>query len=365
MNQSIKKSIIVVIVATVIIATGYLVFGRSDKAASDGSIVIGAIVGSTGQYGVVGESYIKGIQLARDVWIEQHPGSKVDVVIEDDGFEPKKGLAAYQKLVGINKVDALINMTSPTIDAIYSQVKQSGIPVAQGGEQGIEQVDDNVFQLLPGNIETEIALGKYMKDRGYKKVVAFYANSAAYVRTLNGFKKGYEGSVLDFSMNIEDRDYRTYVTKALATQPDAIFFATTPEHGANLVKLLREQSVKQYPYFFDANVQTGFEDYKRILGDMNVLNGSTAVVIRQKINSDFVSRYKAKYGEAPGVAADWAYDSFELLMRTHADNWGDWTRNIKKMSFEGAGGKVEFDEVGVRTPDFFIGTIKDGTLPQE
>lgn len=363
MSQS-TKWIVGVIVVVVIVIGGYFTFKGPNESAPNKPIKIGAIVGATGQYGVIGENYIKGINLARDTWLEKYPDSNIEVIIEDDGFDPKKGIAAYQKLVSVDKIDALINMTSPTIDAIYSNIKQSGIPVAQGGEQGVEPTGDNVFQLLPGNIATEIALGESVRNKGYKKIVAFYANNATYVRFLNGFKKGYGGAISEFPIGIEDRDYRTYVTKGLATQPDAILFITTPEQGASLVKLLAEQSSQRLPYFFDANIQTGFADYTRILGDTNILNGSTVVVIRQRTNQDFATRYKAKYGEDPGIAADWAYDSFELLMRTRASNWTDWVKNMKKVSFDGVGGKVEFDEVGVRKPDFFIGTVQNGALPQ-
>lgn len=356
--------VIGIIMVVVIITAGYFVTKGPSEPVSTSQTKIGVIVGASGQYAVVGENYIKGVELARDIWLEQYPDQQIELIIEDDAFDPKKGLAAYQKLTGINKVDALINMTSPTIDSIYSNIRQSGIPVAQGGEQGVEPTDDNVFQLLPGNIATEIALGKFMKDKGYTKVVAFYANNATYIRFLNGFKQGYSGAVSEFPISIEDRDYRTHVTKAIATRPDAILFIATPEQGASLVKLLREQSTERYPYFFDANVQTGFADYKRILGDTNVLNGSTVVAIRQHTNPNFAGRYKERYKEEPGIAADWAYDSFDLLMRARANNWTDWVQNMKKISFDGAGGKVEFDEVGVRRPDFMIGVIANGDLPK-
>jgi hypothetical protein len=36
---------------------------------------------------------------------------------------------------------------------------------------------------------------------------------------------------------------------------------------------------------------------------------------------------------------------------------------MKGASFDGAGGKVEFDDVGVRVPDFVVGKIDAGKLP--
>lgn len=336
--------------------------GAGDSSA-DGKTTVGLITGSSGQYAVVGENYIKGAQLAREIWLEENPDDDVELIVEDDGFNPQKGLAAYQKLTGVNKIDALINMTSPTIDSIYSTARDASLPVAQGGEQGIEPEDDNVFQILPGNMETERALGEHVKDAGHENVAVFYGNSGVYVRFKDGFKEGYGGEVKEFGIAVDDRDYRSHITKALAEKPDAIVFISTPEQGANLYKLLREQAGAEIPTYFDSSITTGWADYEKILGDSATLDGSTAVVIRTTVADDFASRYKAKYDEDAGIAADWAYDSFMLLMRTRSDDREEWIANMKAADFEGAGGKVEFDQTGVRLPIFTIGKIEGGKLP--
>lgn len=351
-------------VLAVVIVIGLILYGIINKNESSSTVKIGVIVGASGPYGIIGENYTKGIELAKENWLKDHPNQKVEIIIEDDAFDPKKGIAAYQKLTSIDKVDALINMTSPTIDAIYSSVTESGLPVIQGGEQGTEPTDDNIFQILPGNIETEIALGKYIKDKGYKNVVAFHANNATYVRFLNAVEKGYGSSFTKYPINIDDRDYRSFVTKSVAQNPDAFLFLTTPEQGANLVKIIKEQSSANIPFVFDASLQTGFGDYKRILGDMSILNGSAVVTITQKTEQSFVNDYKVKYTTDPGMAADWAYDSFELLMKTQDSDSKDWVENIKDVSFDGAGGKVVFDEVGVRIPEFKIGLVENDELPK-
>lgn len=356
-----NKNLIVGIAVAVIIIGGFFFYQKKQSAA--GPLTIGLITGSSGQYAFVGENYIKAVNLAAEEWNASHPKDQVNIIVEDDAFDGKKGLAAYQKLTTINHISALINEDSPTIDSTYSLITQSGIPVAQGGEQGIEPRDDNVFQLLPGNIATEIALGQYVKDRGLKNITVFLDNNATFIRFFNGFKKGYGEVANQLLINPEERDYRSHVTKALATNPDAFLFLTTPEQGANLIKIMREQSKKRYQYIFDADVESGFTDYKKILGDTNILNGSIAVMILQHPNVDFAARYKAKYNEDPGIGADWAYDSFNLLMQTRAADWKTWVENMRHVSFEGAGGKVEFDDVGVRKPDFKIGTIENGKLP--
>lgn len=355
---------VIVVVALVAGAVANSGDDGGEAAKAGGPTKIGVIVGASGQYAIVGENYTRGAQLAKEVWTEQHPDDKVEVLVEDDGYNPQKGLAAYQKLNGVNKIDALLNMSSPTIDAIYTTAKRANLPIAQGGEQGIDPEDDNVFQILPGNMATEVALGKHVQEKGRKNVAVFYGNSGVYVRFLAGFKEGYGGDVKEFGIAIDDRDYRSHVTKALATKPDAFVFLTTPEQGANIIKLLKEQGdVTNADVFLDASAQSGFADYQRILGSKAALDGANIVVVRQKFSEDFTSRYKAKYNTDPGVASDWAYDSFMLLMQSRADDRVAWRENMKRASFEGAGGKVQFDAVGVRVPDFVVGSIDAGKLP--
>jgi branched-chain amino acid transport system substrate-binding protein len=340
----------------------------SGKAARDAAatkpIAVGVISAASGPYAAIGEAYMKGVQLAADVWSKAHPKQPVKVFYEDDAYNPQKGLAAYQKLVGINKIDALINMSSPTIDSIYSKVRKSGIPVAQGGEQGIAPADDGVFQLLPGNIATEIALGKYVKSKGYKNVAVFYSDSGVYVRFVNGFVKGYGGSVKKYGIPVDSTDYSSEVTAALSSKPDAVVFIDTPEQGANLVKLFYQQGARNIPFFFDADVQSGWASYQKILGDTKLLDGSVAVAIRQTVSAAYLKQYKAKFKGDPYVGTDWAYDSFMLLMRSYSSNKKTWVANIKKANFDGAGGKVRFDETGVRLPNFTIAPIKNGELPK-
>lgn len=325
---------------------------------------IGVISSTTGPYGAVGQAYVKGVQLAASVWQKQHPNDKVKVYYEDDGYNPRKALSAYQKLTGINRINALVNMSSPSIDAVYTKAKKAKLPIAQGGEQGIAPADDNVFQLLPGNIATEVALGKYVKAKGHKKVAVFYSNSGVYVRFVAGFVKGYGGPIQRYGIAVDSTDYSSEVTKALAENPDAVVFIDTPVQGANLVKQFAQQSPKKIPFYFDADIQSGWADYEKILGDTSILNGHVAVAIRSKLSAAFVKAYKAKFKGEPYVGTDWAYDSFMLLMRTRSANRAKWIANIKKANFNGAGGKVVFESTGVRIPDFTIGQIANGALPK-
>lgn len=360
-----RNKIILGIVVLVIIVMGAAYYNKNGNVSVPaGPTKIGVIAGTTGQYAFVGVNFVKGLNMAVENWNKENPSKQVQVVIEDDSFDAKKGLSAYQKLVSVDKVDAIANMTSVTIDVIYADVVKRGIPLVQTGEQGIEPADDNIIQVMEGNMITEEALGAYAKDEGYKNIAVFVLNNATFERFLAGFKKGYSGTFTEYKINSGDQTIRTQVTKALAQKPDAVVMLMSPPEGATIVKTFKELSREKMSFIFDGSAFTGFPEYKRLLGDTNLLNGSAIVIISQKENPDFTKQYKEKYGEDPGIGASWGYDGLTLLIRTKANDDRDWVNNMKTASYEGAGGAVTFDSVGVRKPNFYIGLIENGELPK-
>ncbi|VAW16232.1 hypothetical protein MNBD_BACTEROID05-49, partial [hydrothermal vent metagenome] len=320
-----KIIIVVVIVAIVIIWVGHALFNIQPKPSG---LKVGVIAGLSGEYAFVGENYRKGIMLAYELYQKENPESATEITIEDDEFDAKKGLSAYKKLMEINKVDALINMTSPTINAIYDTVVKIDMPVIQLGEQGQAPSDDNVFQISPGNVSEE--LGEYTKNLDLDNVAVVYSNDLTFIRFFEAFRKGYGGSFDEYKINIEEKDYKTIVSKILNKKPSAIVFMTIPEQGARVAQEILKLSKDKPMFIFDASFQIGFNDYERILGDLTVLDGDVVMVITQTTSDEFTQLYKEKYGEDPGFVADWAYDSFNLLIRTYDSNGEKWISNIKK-----------------------------------
>ena len=97
-------------------------------------LTFGVISGMSGDYAVVGEGFLNGVLLAQEEWNVQNSSKQIEIIVENDEFEAVKGLSAYKKLVDINNVDALINMTTFTIDVTYEDIVGRNIPVAQGFE---------------------------------------------------------------------------------------------------------------------------------------------------------------------------------------------------------------------------------------
>ena len=350
--------LIVVILAIVVIIS----IANTKKHSAQ--LTFGMIAGMTGDYAAVGDSFAKGAKLAQSEWNAAHPGRQIAMITEDDGFDAKKGISAYKKLTSIDHIDGLINMTTVTIDSIYSDSVASGIPVALGFEQGIEAKDDNIVQLWPGSVPAEVELGAYVKEKGFKNVVIFVdKGSSAFERFAGGFEKGYASTYQEIQVSSDGQDIKSDVLKAVSLKPDAIAFITKPTSGALLVKELRSISQMKYQYIFDADIQTGFSDYVKILGDMNALNGSILYTVPNVYRSEFNDAYKKMYGVEPAIGSETGYNAFMLLAQTYDPDKVAWVNAMKHTSFTGADGKIMFDDNGVRIPELKIGTIEGGKLP--
>ncbi len=327
------------------------------------TLKIGMISILSGPYSAVGENLRNGALLATEQYNATHPDSMIEFIPEDDGFETKKALSAYQKLTGIDHINALINVSTPSIGAIYDQVTKTDIPVIQGGEQPTEPTSDNVFQILPGNIELERQLGVYIKEKGYKNPVVVYTNHDTMIRFKNSMVSGYGSAMKEFAINADEKDFKPHVLKVSEANPDVAILLMFPESGAQFIKQYSTSKGKLPQLAFDANAQSGIGDYQRILNGGSVLNGAAIAIVSQSLSKEFKDAYKARFGSEPGFFSDLGYDAVNLLVDTHNKDGKKWITNVKQANFIGVSGKIEFDNVGVRKPEVKIVIITDGKIP--
>jgi len=355
-----KKYIWGGIVVVIIIIIG--VYAVTRKPVQAGGYNLGVIAILSGDYAVVGENIRNGVILADEQYNQAHPDAKVNVTIEDDGFNAGTGVSAYQKLVNVDHIDALINVSTPTIDAIYTSVVANGMPVIQGGEQGRAPSDDNVFGLLPDSVSSEHDYGVYMREKGVKEMAIVYSNLDAMVRFVAAFKSGFQGSTTDVVINQDQTDYRTQAAKLAGLNPSTIGFFMVPAQGAQFINELNKVDKNKPQIFFDANFQSGFSDYQRILGNTNVLNGAIVGTLDSGVSDAFKQAYKARFGSDPGFMADLGYDGFNLLASTHSADKATWVQNIKDSDYTGVSGTIKFTSTGNRQPKTKMMTVQGGQL---
>jgi branched-chain amino acid transport system substrate-binding protein len=357
MNKKILSGIVVVI----LIVIGAVYYNQSSKGA--GSVTIGIMAPLSGDYAVAGENYQKGILLAEELYEKVHPDLKVNIVIEDDAFNANKGVTAYKKVTSVDHVNAIVMLSTPVIDAIYPDVVKTDIPVMQLGIQTKGLGKDNIFQTSPLPEAPIENFAKYI-NANYKlnKVAVLYDNTAGGLSFYEAFKKTYSGAYDGLVINGKD-DLRNYATKITTNNYDGVLFLTSPENGALMVKNILTLSPSKHPFFmFDAQLQTGFADYQRILGSTKVLDGSISIWLESGDADTFKEEYKKKYGSEPGFLADFGYDTFNTLINAYDEEGKTWQKNIQKTKTDGASGSMSFDENGVRIQDIVVNKVVDGEI---
>ena len=347
-----KKKIVIgiVVIAVILVAVVY-----SSKDKPSGKIKVGVIAPLSGQYGALGESIKNAVLMS----FEKDPN--IQVVFEDDSFDAKKAVSAYQKLTSIDKVDTIINVTSPSLDANQTLIDKDQILTFHLTESNTKK-DDTVFQTMPFSYPVFSAVGKEAGIR-YKRVAVVYSGSLDVFKTdAEYFKKGLGTDVTTEDFNIApNSDMRTEVAKILAFNPDAMTVIVDKDTGIKLLKTLSDQKgSKNVSVICDANIEFVVGDYIKALGSDKMLQGCISANLPSDTAQSFKDEFKAKYKYDPLFLSDYAYDSAEIIKKLENVSKKNWKSTVVKMSFEGVSGKVSFDEMGTRPAAYELHIFKDG-----
>lgn len=358
------------IIILILVVLGISRYGSNGEAGPDQTaaprteLKIGVLAALSGQYASAGEGYKNGILLAADLYQKAHPDAKIQMIIEDDGFTVQKGLSGFKKLTELDKVDAIIALSTPVVDGIHTDIQKAGLPYMQFGLQSTGLANDNIFQVSPMPATLIIDFTKYFNTaNSYRKIAVVYENTSYDLEFYENFKKTYVGEY-EGMVIANKQDTVSIGTKIAKGSYDAVFFMTSPEQGALTVKQIGTLSKKHPPYLFDPQLQTGFADYKRILGGTDQLEGAQFVWVKtdQAKADAFKAAFREKYGKEPESLSDFGFDAFNTLIAARSADVTDWKSNIQKTDTVGASGEMKFDQNNVRIQGISINTIKNGEI---
>jgi len=359
-----KKLLTISGVIVVVVAITFIILsGRNDNDSRD--ITLGLMLPLTGDYAAAGQNMQKGMELAIDEFRNNNPDMVINVVIEDDAYDAAKGTSAYKKMVSLDKVDMILMLSTPVIDAIHDDAVSRGIPIIQLGVQTVGVGDDNIIQFSP-SAESPIGyLANYLNedyDFYSKKVAVVYDNSLAQLSFFKVFEKQFQHEITPFVVNSKD-DLRGYATKIVNDDYESVVIITSPENGAILSKEILTFGNEVPMLAFDAQLQTGFADYERILGDVSRIDGSKSMWFKSGKMDVLSSLYEERYGEKPGFLVDFSYDMINTALATYDENQEVWVSNLKEFNDpNGASGSISFDNNGIRIQPMVITEIREGKL---
>lgn len=327
------------------------------------TIKIGFLMPVSGQFAGVGEGIQKAATMAVEDFEKENPNIDVEVVNEDDGFDVKKGIPAYNKLVSLDKIEGLVMVSTPIIDALYKEMNQEGLPVVSVGLQTAGISNDNIYQMSTSVTAPITQMSQYVEGKNHKSVAVVYNTSIPAIKQFydvwqRNYTKQYEGFVVN-----DAQSAKIVASKILAGDFEAVIIFQDAIGGPQLVKNLKTLDTQnKLKYYFDTQLATAWTEYEKLLGDMDKLNGAEYLMLKQEDLTTFKARFKARFGVEPGPFSEYGYDSAMVLLKNYNKDEKTWVENIEDSKVTGYTGTTIFDQDGVNLKPTEMIMVRDGKI---
>ncbi len=349
------------------------------KAAAPEMIVkIGHAAPLTGGIAHLGKDNENGARLAiqeanaRGIMID---GKKVrfEMLAEDDEEKPDRGPIIAQKFIDAKVAGVVGHLNSGVSIPASTVYAQAGIPMVTGSstnpkltEQGLK----NVFRTVGRDDQQGPAIASYLASEYKPKLVAIIDDATAYGEGLgNEVEKTLTVAgvkVLPREKGSKDtRDWKAVLTKIKGKKPDAVFYGGMDATAGPLLKQGRELGIKVVFAFGDGACTNTMKDLAGDAAEGFVC--SQAGIPVQAANPKFLTDYKARFNTEPIQYSPFTYDGTHLLIaamqKANSAEPAKYLPELAKISYDGATGKIEFDEKGDRkNAEMTIFMMKSGKI---
>lgn len=364
--------IIAILVVLALIVWGLSSLGGK-PVTETGPIKIGVVVSQTGVGAYQAEQSLRGLNLAAEEINSAGgiDGRKVELTIEDSKTAPASAVAAVKKLIEIDGVKVIIGDSwNSTTEAMVPVTNQSKVilisPIASLDSLS---ADDYFFRTIPNTNDMIVPLADYAARTGIKKVAILRQNTPFGIEHAADFKAAFEkngGSIVsEEGFELTTTDYRSQITKAKASNPDAIFdlAATGPSTGL-LIKQAKDLGVNvKWLGSYGSENGALVKEYGPTIEGLTYPYPYNAQSNDVTVKS-FVDAYKQKYQETPDFGAANSYDALQVIATAIKEAGADDTAKIKSAllgirDFAGASGTLSFDRNGDVKKPIMIKQIKN------
>ena len=336
---------------------------------------IGAILPLTGQMASHGEDAKKAIDLATDVKNKRGglKGLKILTIYEDDNMQPKDGVSAFNKLVIVDRVQAVIGGFGSSVALAIAPIAQQKKVVfvsPTASHPKLPLIGNYIFRIW----SSDIFEGEKMAQEAH---TALKLRNIAILFVNNDFGRGmsdifsaqfrsFGGKVvLKDSYEQGDTDFRAQLHRIKDTTAEAVYLPGYYQEVAKILKQAKELGVNLQ---FLSTTPVENPELLRLAGN----SAEGLIYTRPSFNPKnpdenymaFVALFKSKYGVEPGVAAAYSYDAANIIFAC-IEKGGITSREIRDAmenlrNYRGATGRISFDEVGDVVRDFDLFTIEKG-----
>lgn len=304
---------------------------------------VGVLSGLTGAAAKWCAFQNKGMALAQEEL--KREGISIELIFEDSQTAAPKVISAYNKLLQLDKVDAVIAddfglVVAPLLPLVERQkvlLVATGLPQKKYCELAprslfsvASQVPnsraayDRFFELHPE--VTRIGLVVFDDPEWGTAYMAIWRDIAA--------KRGI--TIVDTFLNNEwQPDFKTALTRMISKNPDAILFAHEPEGMMKAAHQLRFDK----PILAANNVLEMLADKE---GSRPELEG--VYFVDPGISEEFRRRFFARFKREPILEAYAGYESVRSLAEAAKHNRTDLAAGMRQVRYRGIAGEIDFTQ---------------------
>lgn len=282
---------------------------------------IGLIIPLSGPVATLGDYVKKGVILAHERLPAQIKDS-IELIIEDDGFDPKRTIAAYHHISAKAPLDASFVIASPPSHALAPITEKKKEILFAIGASDPNIVKDRPYTFIHWVIPPVLGtkLGDELVRRNFKRVAFITAEGTGTLADTNAaidqLKKLEVSDRIAYNQTFEPTvtDYRSPIASLKSKKVDAAVLVLFPGALSSFAKQARQLNLKAELIGMES-----FEDDNEVKAADGALN-DTWFVTASDPTDEFAKIYKERWGTHPGWASANAYDSMTMLAHIAVEN---------------------------------------------
>jgi branched-chain amino acid transport system substrate-binding protein len=350
-------------------------WGTSPAAAAE-TIKIGLMAPLTGSWASEGQEMKRNVELLAGELNAKGGllGKQVEVVVEDDGGDPRTASLAAQRLSTKGVVAVIGTYGSAVTEASQTILDEAGLIQVANGSTAVRLTEKGLkyfFRTCPRDDE-QGRVGAMVIEKSKAKKIAILHDSSAYSKGLAdeiaAILKAKNANVVFFdALTPKEQDYSAILTKLKAAGPDVVFFTGYyPEAGL----LLKQKRQMGWNVPFIGGDAINNPDLVKIAGK-EAAEGFRFLSPPVPEAKAYVVSYQKKFGEAPSsIYGVLAGDGFRVVAKaieatksTSADKLREYLTGGLK-AFPGFTGQIEFNKKGDRVGELYrvYQVAKDGSF---
>lgn len=285
------------------------------------SLKIGMLTTLSGPGASLGIELRDGFNLAVKNLNQKLGGLPTEIIIADDGQNPETAKQISERFIKKDKVNiatgiVFSNVLLAAAPAFFKSetfyISSNTGPSSYAGTQ----CNPYFFNVAWQNDSLHEVMGKYLQDKGVKKLVVIAPNYPGGKDAINGLKRFYKGVVTEEIMTkLGQLDYASEIAQVRAADADGLYIFLPGAMGVNFIKQYGQSGqMKKTPLY-----ASGFSADEDVVGAVgSVMEGlhNTSHWYREMDNStnkQFVADFQKEYRRPPTLFAAQGYDAALLI----------------------------------------------------